>query len=254
MSSSNTGSTWEPRDEFDAKLASLSVPVTGSVKFTLSPANGGDPGTGGYNPADTSGYISVVFGSTEQLNISRVSTFGQNVVYFDVPTGSLQITADAAGQAITLQALGAGSTTGVYGDTVYVGGGTAGVTVVDSVFSTLFSVTSSKITHGKPVFGDTTAGTPFTLGLKSVTLSSAADHAMAADEKGSPQLRYSGTISGDVNVIGPAIDGEVHFVHNSTNHVLTMKASGQTGCTIASGKNAIVVGTGTDYEIMGNGV
>lgn len=53
--------------------------------------------------------------------------------------------------------------------------------------------------------------------------------------------------SGAADIVAPATAGIGYIVRNTSGQAITIKKAGQTGITIASAKNAQVVGIGTDF-------
>jgi len=51
-----------------------------------------------------------------------------------------------------------------------------------------------------------------------------------------------------VAIIATPTDGKVFAVKNGVGFSLTIKASGQTGVSVADGTTALVIGNGTDFE------
>ena len=74
-----------------------------------------------------------------------------------------------------------------------------------------------------------------------------ADWAVSAVEAKTGILIAIGTADGTVSVIATPTAGKIFTVVNTCGQALTIKATGQTGVTIASTKTAIVRGTGTDF-------
>lgn len=61
-------------------------------------------------------------------------------------------------------------------------------------------------------------------------------------------LTFTGTLSTGRDVVLPNWDGEQRTVKNGADQTLTFKVSGQTGVAVATGKKAILLCNGTDYE------
>jgi hypothetical protein len=68
----------------------------------------------------------------------------------------------------------------------------------------------------------------------------------AAEEKATI-LTATGTSGGAADVVALPTAGKLLVVSNATGSALTIKATGQTGVSIANAKTAIVFGNGTDF-------
>lgn len=61
-------------------------------------------------------------------------------------------------------------------------------------------------------------------------------------------LTLSGTASNSVVVVGTPDLNKLLIVINNCGQNATVKATGQTGVTIATGKKVLLIGTGTDFS------
>jgi hypothetical protein len=87
--------------------------------------------------------------------------------------------------------------------------------------------------------------------FESVSKSVASGHAtitLTPVEQLATKMALTGTPDAAVPVEAVPMDGKVFCVLNGmTGQGLTIRASGQTGVTVAAGKSAIVMGNGTDF-------
>lgn len=61
-------------------------------------------------------------------------------------------------------------------------------------------------------------------------------------------IEFTGTLSAGKTITFPANDGYTHMLYNNTGQTLTMKVSGQTGFTVATGKRCSCYCDGTDMR------
>lgn len=74
-----------------------------------------------------------------------------------------------------------------------------------------------------------------------------ADWTLSTTERKATILTATGTADAGVAAIATPTAGKIYIVINATGQALTIKASGQTGVSIANTKTAIVRGNGTDF-------
>lgn len=102
------------------------------------------------------------------------------------------------------------------------------------------------------VTGDASVSGELSIGnTKPVNKAVASGHAtitLTSAEELATCIALSGTPDATVPVEATPTDGKVYVVANSlTGQSATIRANGETGVTIATGKSAIVRGTGTDF-------
>lgn len=106
----------------------------------------------------------------------------------------------------------------------------------------------TSIQSGGTYSGYLTLSNPFRFKKAAITQSSTADTTLTSTQYECPYLLVSGTPGGNFNVIGPNTADTVFLVSNTTANTMTLKKSGGTGITIATGVTKLCVHDGTDYR------
>lgn len=73
------------------------------------------------------------------------------------------------------------------------------------------------------------------------------DWTLSKAENDAGLLSLTGTADAAVALIATPTDGKLFIVVNACGQAATIKASGETGVAVATGKTAIVRGNGTDF-------
>ena len=107
---------------------------------------------------------------------------------------------------------------------------------------------NTPIRCGGTFSGYSTLSNPFRFKKAAITQSSTADTTLTSAQYECPYLLVSGTPGGNFNVIGPNTADTVFLVSNTTANTMTLKKSGGTGITIATGITKLCVHDGTDYR------
>lgn len=108
---------------------------------------------------------------------------------------------------------------------------------------------ASQTLTGSTITSPTVTGIDTTYNVSTHEYTTDADWAMSATEAKSILLSVSSG-SGALNIVAPDVSGRLYVVRNGsagTVGSVTIKKSGGTGITIASGKTAILMHNGSDY-------
>lgn len=172
--------------------------------------------------------------TAELLNITTAGVDGNWVIYD--ANKNIIATFDAANRKITIPS----------GSNITVSsGGTAtftGATLTGGTFA-------SQTLTGATITSPTVTGIDTTYNVSTHEYTTDADWAMSATEAKSILLSVSSG-SGALNIIGPDVSGRLYVVRNGSAGAVgsvTLKKSGGTGITVASGKTAILMHNGSDY-------
>jgi hypothetical protein len=95
---------------------------------------------------------------------------------------------------------------------------------------------------------ETVTGGPVKRGRLSKSVAGSSDVTLTADEASNRFLEFTGTLTGNINVILPTADGAEWIMNNKTSgaFTLTVKTAAGTGFVIASGKAATGYCDGTN--------
>ena len=122
--------------------------------------------------------------------------------------------------------------------------------VVIALTKDLITFSAAKVTGALTVVGESTVG-GFAGGVTSHDYgAAAADWTLSATEEAAVFVTATNA-SGAVNAIATPTEGKMFVVTNSSGFALTVKASGQSGASVANGAVALLRGNGTDFVTVG---
>jgi hypothetical protein len=130
---------------------------------------------------------------------------------------------------------------------LYGGGSSAGAVITDTSTSTLTNKTLTSPTINTPTITEPS----FTVGTTAKQFNDASEgwEMSTAEAKTTFLSLTSG--SGTSSIIAPASAGKIYIIRNgnatAAGFTATLKVSGATGVSVASGKTAVVIGTATDF-------
>jgi hypothetical protein len=237
MSSSNNGSTWEPRDEADATAANVAFITETNGNGSLKVAAGKTITSGdavatevlSVNPSDFGPDPTIV---RTGISFMFAPTTVNNYGFFVYNT--------AAAGANVFWASGSGATSNQFlakNNYLY-----------DENGANALYTSNAGVFIAKPISGDTSgSGVPSQELTTAITLNATTDHTLTATETASRILVIGGTTGGSTNVIAPAVLGACYTVNNNTGSNIVFKKAGGTGVTIATAKTAEVFYNGTNY-------
>ena len=108
-------------------------------------------------------------------------------------------------------------------------------------------VTGDTTIAGTTVLSDSLTTAGLVLGVSTHAYADTTAWTLSTAEAKATILPATGTSGGACDVVAVPTAGKLFIVSNATGSALTIKASGQTGVSIANAKTAIVRGNGTDF-------
>ena len=113
---------------------------------------------------------------------------------------------------------------------------------IDTLMKAVTALTSEMVSLKSAVIGG------LTIGKASHTFADTTAWTLTDDEAMNVLLEADGTTGGATDIVALPVEGKIFIVNNNgTGSNLVIKASGETGVTVATGATTIVVGNGTDF-------